>query len=90
MDEKEIWTEEKTKENPIVKSMYAYFSNKNIDNYQSFINELLQYKIEERSGQINSAALDILAVYFNFSDHTEFIKNWIRELKEMLIVDGIL
>lgn len=90
MDEKQIWTEESAKDNHIVKSMYAYYSDKSSDNYELFINELSKYKIEERTGQINSAAIDILAVYLNFSDHTEFTKNWVRELKELLIEDGII
>ena len=84
------WTEESAKENHIVKAMYTYYSNKSSDNYQLLINELLKYNIEERTGQINSAAIDILAVYLNFSDHTEFTKNWVKEVKEMLIEDGIL
>jgi hypothetical protein len=84
------WTEESAKENHIVKAMYTYYSDKSSDNYQLLINELLKYNIDERTGQINSSAIDILAVYLNFSDHTEFTKIWVKEVKEMLIEDGIL
>lgn len=86
----ETWTEENAKNNHIVKSMYAYYSDNSVINYELFITELLKYKIEERNGQINSAAIDILALYLNFSDNTDFIKNWLRELKETLILDGII
>lgn len=62
------WTEDKAKNNPIVKSLYAYYINRNRINNELLVKELIEFKLEERLGQINSTAIDVFAVYLDFSD----------------------